>query len=252
MAELSPRSSFMYSLAWFDTFALSLSPEALERELGAICALAPSTEYPRVLDIGCGVGRTAAGLVKMGYRVTGIDISEEALAVARSRVPDAEFLQHDARIADRLGRVFDLALLLWHSFGLRSRADDSETLHAIGRTLRPAGIFLLDLFHPAWLAANEHRGHRDPRGATIDRHLRAGRCIHRISYAQGGEDRIEFNVYTPAEMTEQLVHAGFEVGAAMSWWNPELAASEAHARFQLVCRKPVIGVGERAHGSEAS
>lgn len=227
----------MYSLAWFDTFALSQPAEVRERELKAIGELAPSAAYPRVLDVGCGVGRSAKGLVAMGYRVTGIDINDEALAVARSRVPEAKFLHHDARDVARLGLEFDLALLLWHSFGMGSRADDREILRAIAQSLRPGGVFILDLFHPEWLAANEHSGHRDARGATIDRHVRRGRCIHRIAYAGGGEDRIEFNLYHPTEIAEHLAGAGLKAGKAMTWWNPQLAARAEHARFQLVCHK---------------
>ena len=40
---------------------------------------------PSVLDVGTGTGRAALQLAKAGARVTGVDASEEMLAVARER-----------------------------------------------------------------------------------------------------------------------------------------------------------------------
>ena len=227
----------MYSLAWFDTFALSQSADALEAELAAVESIAPPRHYPTVLDIGCGVGRASAGLIRRGYRVTGIDVNGEALARARDRVPEAEFVQLDQRRVTELTGPFDLALILWHSIGYASRADDEETIQSVGQVLRPGGVFLLDLFHPDWLAANGRSGYQDDRGATIHRHTRDGRCINRIEYAAGGVDNIEFNVYAPHEMTLIAEAAGFDMAAPIAWWRPELQAGSEHARFQLICRK---------------
>jgi malonyl-CoA O-methyltransferase len=48
----------------------------------------------RVLDVGCGTGRTAAGLTaRFGCTVTGVDASREMLAVSRARAPAADFLE---------------------------------------------------------------------------------------------------------------------------------------------------------------
>jgi len=37
----------------------------------------------RILDIGCGTGREAFALLKKGFQITGIDLSEPQIAVAR-------------------------------------------------------------------------------------------------------------------------------------------------------------------------
>jgi SAM-dependent methyltransferase len=227
----------MYSMAWFDMFATSLPADALERELGAIETFAPPKSHPRALDIGCGVGRTCHGLAARGYRVTGIDVNAEALAVAQQRVPGARFLRLDQRRVAELAGPFDLVLILWHSLGFGSRADDEATIDGIAHVMRPGGVFLLDLFHPEWLANNQQAGHRDARGATIDRHLHSGRCVHRIAYPTGAVDHIEFNVYAPADIAARLEVAGFEVATPIARWQTSLAASREHARFQLACRR---------------
>lgn len=44
-----------------------------------------------VIDLGCGSGLSAQVLMQAGYQVLGIDISEAMIAIARTRVPAADF-----------------------------------------------------------------------------------------------------------------------------------------------------------------
>src|SRR5256885_5964949 len=49
----------------------------------------------RVLDAGCGTGRYAAALAGHGYRVTGVDLAPDLVAVARRRGGSARFAVGD-------------------------------------------------------------------------------------------------------------------------------------------------------------
>src|SRR5690606_29631459 len=52
----------------------------------------------RILDVGCGPGRHAHELARRGFRVHGIDISEEFISIARRDAPEgATFERLDAR-----------------------------------------------------------------------------------------------------------------------------------------------------------
>ena len=60
-------------------------------EAPGLQALVPPVAGLRVLDAGCGGGRTSAWLVEQGAEVVGIDTSEELLRLARDRLPSATF-----------------------------------------------------------------------------------------------------------------------------------------------------------------
>ena len=78
----------------FADYALRSAPgilEILDRDV--------QTRGGFVVDLGCGSGLWAHELTKAHYRVLGIDISEEMIAIARGRVLDAEF---------RVGSLFEV------------------------------------------------------------------------------------------------------------------------------------------------
>ncbi|NIV03976.1 methyltransferase domain-containing protein, partial [Candidatus Saccharibacteria bacterium] len=49
--------------------------ELIEREI-------PVSDYPTILDLGCGRGRHSITLAERGYHVLGIDLSKEVIAKA--------------------------------------------------------------------------------------------------------------------------------------------------------------------------
>ena len=60
-----------------------LTPERTEREVAGVLDLLQPTPGAAVLDLACGQGRIAVPLAQRGYRVTGLDLSEQLLGVAR-------------------------------------------------------------------------------------------------------------------------------------------------------------------------
>lgn len=105
----------------------------------------PSCE---VLDLGCGDGRHSLELTRRGFRVTGLDLSEELLERARRRSADEgldiTFIQGDMRDPPAV-RAYDLAVNFFTSFGyFREDGENARVLEAISRALRPGGRFLMD------------------------------------------------------------------------------------------------------------
>jgi SAM-dependent methyltransferase len=112
----------------------------------------------QVLDVGCGPGWMSEFLARCGYWVTGIDISEDMVEIARLRVsripeqvgegvdPVAEFHAMPVREMPWTDR-FDAAILYdtMHHFD-----DELETLRVIHRTLVPGGtIYIREGARPA-------------------------------------------------------------------------------------------------------
>lgn len=72
--------------------------EAMAGQLGipdAIRERLPAVEGKHVLHLQCATGESTAELAELGALVTGVDISNEALAVAHERAPTAAFVHAD-------------------------------------------------------------------------------------------------------------------------------------------------------------
>ena len=111
--------------------------------------LAPGT---RVLDVGCGPGRHAHALARLGCEVVGVDISERFVALAaESAPPGASFMRADAR-ALAFDAEFDAAISLCQgAFGLAGGPGapldaDGDVLAGIARALRPGGLAAVSAF----------------------------------------------------------------------------------------------------------
>src|ERR1700741_2404585 len=59
--------------------------------VGAMLDAARVTRGMRVLDVCCGPGMLAAGVLERGAEVTGLDFSAEAIELARRLVPKGHF-----------------------------------------------------------------------------------------------------------------------------------------------------------------
>src|SRR4051794_9283670 len=53
--------------------------------------IADARRSGRVLDLGCGAGPLSRRLQELGFSTWGLDVSSELLAIARHRLPNAEF-----------------------------------------------------------------------------------------------------------------------------------------------------------------
>ncbi len=99
----------------------------------------------RVLDAGCGTGvPTARQLKEAGLSVTGIDISEVMLTLARQNVPDADLRLLDLTgIGRELGR-FDAAVAFF-SLLMLPRADIPGALARLRDVLVPGGLLAVGM-----------------------------------------------------------------------------------------------------------
>jgi SAM-dependent methyltransferase len=227
----------MYSADWFETFAATVPSAIVEREIDALVSILPVEHYRRVLDVGCGIGRITAPLSSLGYAVTGVDVSVDALQSATSRAPAAVFLGLDQRHIGRMRWEFDGALFMWNSIGFGGRDGDLETLTGVASALRPGGRVVFDLYHPDWLRQNERAGEPDRGAISVRRWMRGNRCCHEIRYESGRVDDIQFDVYDPDQIRALCLQSGLEPMTEMVWWDSATRPSADAPRYQVIAER---------------
>lgn len=100
----------------------------------------------RVLDAGCGVGWGSLLLHEGGAAaVTGVDISDEALADAAARAPEVRFVRADLEALPFGDDAFDLVTCFE---AIEHVADPHRALDELRRVLTPAGVLLVSSPNP--------------------------------------------------------------------------------------------------------
>lgn len=98
----------------------------------------------RVLDYGCGYGRTLAELAAAGYeRIFGADFSAAMLARAREEVPRARLVRNDGQTFPFQADSFDLVLLFAVLTCIPDSIEQRTLLSEVERVLRPGGVVYL-------------------------------------------------------------------------------------------------------------
>ena len=123
-----------------------------------------------LLEVGCGIGVDSIQLAKRGFAVTAVDLTENALAVAR------QFAAHrgvsiDFRLGNAEGLGFpDQSFDVVYSFGvLHHTPDIGRSVAEVHRVLRPGGTAYVMLYHRDSLVNLVHRALRLPYESPADR-----------------------------------------------------------------------------------
>ncbi len=94
-----------------------------------------------ILDLGCGSGQLTAKIAAVGALVSGIDLSPDMIAQARSNFPAIEFRVADATsfaIHSPVDAVFSNAVLHWVN-------DAAAAIGRVHAALKPGGRFVLEM-----------------------------------------------------------------------------------------------------------
>nr|WP_100398279.1 class I SAM-dependent methyltransferase [Bacillus sp. FJAT-44742] len=103
---------------------------------------------PHLLDVGCGTGTIMTDLIKKGYRIDGVDASEEMLAVANEKMPKdqgSRLFCQDMRELEGLG-VFDTVIVTCDSLNyLLTKKDVEKAFASFYSHLKTGGLLLFDV-----------------------------------------------------------------------------------------------------------
>ncbi len=196
------------------------------------------------LDLACGKGRHSVYINKKGYRVTGVDLSEQNIASAKAfENENLEFAIHDMRKPFR-ENGFDYVLNLFTSFGyFFTLAENTEVLRASHKNLKPKGKILIDFLNINEVSRTlvaEQVLEIDGVKFKINREIENGLITKNIQVLEGGEIHTyheQVQAFTKQDLTGMLITAKFEILDIFGNYNLDQFDPESSPRLIIVARK---------------
>jgi SAM-dependent methyltransferase len=136
-----------FSGAAVDCWLQATTLEQTQREADFIQQMLAVPPPADLLDVPCGGGRHSLALAARGYRLTGVDLSSEFLAAARSTAAERSLqVRWDERDMRDLPwkSEFDGAFCFGNSFGYYEDDGNAAFLRAVAGVLKPGAHFLLE------------------------------------------------------------------------------------------------------------
>lgn len=208
---------------WFDSpfYALLYKNRSEQEAADFVDRLIEKLDLPdrsSILDLACGRGRHSIRLYDKGYRVVGIDLSNNSIEYAKQFEKEGlKFLRDDMRTFD-LGTKFNAVLNLFTSFGyFENISDNLLVLKNVQKHLKSEGIFVIDYFN-AFKVEKEIVDYEEKQvdgvSFIIRKKVENGQIIKRITIDQENrkmefEERVQ--LIHPDDLKEMLEGQSFEI-----------------------------------------
>ena len=153
------KSTKHWYISWFDTpyYHILYKDRDYSEAQGFMDSLSNYLNLPdngKILDLACGKGRHSVYLNKLGYDVTGVDLSEQSINYAKQYENDTlKFKVHD--MSKPLNDKFDAVFNLFTSFGyFDDESCNLNTIKAIKSELNEFGIGVIDFMNTNYVTSN--------------------------------------------------------------------------------------------------
>lgn len=180
-------------------------------------AVAPVAPGDRVLDVGCGTGESTRDAARTAGSVLGVDVSAEALTLARrlsEDLPNVAYEPVDAQTHPFPAGSFDVCL---SRFGVMFFAEPAAAFANLRRALRPGGRLAMLV----WQAADRNEWHTAVRRAIG-------------SPAEPVEGLRAFSLGDPGVVRRLLTGAGFAEVGFTEVAEPVYYGPDAETAYDLV------------------
>jgi SAM-dependent methyltransferase len=226
-----------------------LTDERTEAEVANLVKLLELDHPMDILELACGFGRHANRLAALGHRLTGLDLMEGFLDMARqdaiSRGVQVHYQQEDMRrIAYK--NAFDRVMLLFTAFGYFNDDDNLRVLKNVRDALRPGGLFITDSMNRDVILKNFQPVHVSEKDGNlmIDRNTfdsQAGLLHNQRIVIRNGvrkDKPFKIRVYNPNELADLLARAGLEVYSMYGGFDAQPVSTDSR-RLVVLARKPL-------------
>jgi SAM-dependent methyltransferase len=192
----------------------------------------------KILDVGCGRGRHSIHLNKMGYDVTGVDLSVKSIDQCKQHEnEELHFHVHDMRNL-LTTNYFDISLNLFTSFGYFEKDHDNDrVIINTYKALRPGGHFILDFLNTRktieTLINKESKTVKDI-NFQIRREFTGGMIVKSIEFKDKGHhhrfsERI--HAYSPEQLLELVSNSGLSIENVFGDYNLNTFDINSSPRF---------------------
>ncbi|MDA8441674.1 MAG: class I SAM-dependent methyltransferase [Peptococcaceae bacterium] len=208
----------------------------------------------KVLDLACGTGNITCELARLGYQMTGVDLSEAMLSVAESKLRPwgVPLLQGDMRELPLLGE-FDAVVCTSDSLNYLLNASELAQVFSAVHRLEP-DIFVFDLNTPHYLAEilgnNSFQHLEDDLAYIWDNSFAKGTAICTMELTfflqQGGSSYRRFDethrekAYALSTVRELLQQSGWYLWEVLDGYAARSAIPESERWVCVAGRKPVL------------
>lgn len=219
MSDSTTKNSENWFSTWFDTpyyhiLYKNRNDEEAQTFMDNITHYLNMPENGTILDLACGKGRHSIYLNKLGYNVTGVDLSENSIAIAAASSNETlQFKTHDMR--EPMNETYDAVFNLFTSFGyFDTHEDNIKTLKAIKESINEYGFGVIDFFNADFIIENlvaEETKEIEDITFNIKRYVENKKIIKEIRFEDKGESFFfteKVSAFTLADFEEMMEEAG--------------------------------------------
>lgn len=227
----------------------ALTEEQTKREIEFLVKELELDKSIKILDLACGHGRHANRLAELGYSVTGVDVNQGFLEIAKKDAKDkgltVEFTNNDMREIT-FKEEFDRVLLLFTSFGYFEDEDNLKVLKNIARALKLGGLFCFDTFNRDVFLKHFLPYIVVEKGSDlmIDQNTFdsvTGRLYNRRIVIRNGKKKDKpffVRLYNPTEVSDLLSRAGFRIYKIYEDWDAKPFTSDSRGII-IIAKKEI-------------